>query len=83
MNNLLLEIPGEETKSVKIRRSHDNTRKRPNGVDRHDIMNVAMQNELHKSFINPTDLEWMSLNYRKERAAKVSPSRRRMILVMF
>ena len=25
----------------------------------------------------------MSLNYRKERAAKISPSRRRMILEMF
>ena len=35
------------------------------------------------NFINPTDLEWMSLNYRKERAAKMSLSKRRMILMMF
>ena len=35
------------------------------------------------NFINPTDLEWMSLNYRKYRAAKMSASYKRMILVMF
>lgn len=35
------------------------------------------------SFVEPTDLEWMSLNYRKERANKMSESKRRMVLVMF
>ena len=35
------------------------------------------------NLIHETDLEWMSLNYRKYRAAIMSPSKRRMILVMF
>ena len=35
------------------------------------------------SLIQPTNLEWMGLNYRKRRAAQMSPSKRRMILVMF
>ena len=35
------------------------------------------------SLINATDLEWMSFNYRKYRAANMSPSKRRMILIMF
>ena len=34
-------------------------------------------------FIAQEDLEWLSLNYRKERAARLSKSRRRMILIMF
>ena len=42
---------------------------------------MADNDELH--FVHDTDLEWMSLNYRKERAAQLSPSKRRMILVMF
>lgn len=33
--------------------------------------------------MSDTPLEWVSLNYRKEKAARLSPSRRRMILVMF
>ena len=34
-------------------------------------------------FISETDLEWTSLNYRKEKAARLSPSRRRMVLMMY
>ena len=34
-------------------------------------------------FIANEDLEWLSLNYRKERAARLSKSRKRMILIMF
>ena len=33
--------------------------------------------------IHKTDLEWLSLNYRKFRAGCMSQSKRRMILVMF
>ena len=36
-----------------------------------------------KHFINQEDLEYMSLNYRKERAAKLCHSRRRMVLIMY
>ena len=34
-------------------------------------------------FIEETKHEWMSLNYRKERANNLSKSKRRMILIMF
>ena len=34
-------------------------------------------------FITMTQLEWLSVNYRKERAARLFSSRRRMILIMF
>ena len=60
-----------------------NERQRPGGNNRHDpFMNLEkITNGL--SLIHPTELEWMSLNYRKERAAKMSESKRRMILMMF
>lgn len=35
------------------------------------------------TLIYKTDLEWLSLNYRKMRAEKISDSQRRMILIMF
>ena len=59
-------------------------RYRPNGSNRHDpfIFDDSEGND-DFNFTNPTDLEWMSLNYRKERAAKLSKSKRRIILIMF
>ena len=76
--------PNDETdETIKIRRTTDNTKKRPNSCNRHDPSITGNENSTELSFINPTDLEWLSLNYRKERAAKMSPSIRRMILVMF
>ena len=59
-------------------------RYRPNGSNRHDlfILDDSEGND-DFNFTNPTDLEWMSLNYRKERAAKLSKSKRRIILIMF
>ena len=68
---------------VKVRRTKENARKRPNGGNRHNHSKTSVQAGDGLSFTNSTDLEWMSLNYRKERAAKMSPSIRRMILVMF
>ena len=65
-----------------VRRTHDNKRARPSENNRHDPGDLASEVEGLK-FIHPTDLEWMSLNYRKERAAGMSKSKRRMILVMF
>lgn len=68
---------------IKIRRTKDNKRYRTNAQNRHDP--PSNENLLDESFhfVNPTNLEWLSLNYRKERAAKMSPSKRRMILIMF
>ena len=67
-----------------MRRSIDNQRVRPNGHYRHDPAQGSSILDLNKlNFISETDLEFLSLNYRKERANKLSESRRRMILIMF
>mgnify|MGYP001239966175 CR=1 FL=1 len=68
---------------IKVRRTQDNTRQRPNGQNRHDPFMNRISDANAMDLISSTDLEWMSLNYRKRRAAKMSPSQRRMILVMF
>ena len=65
-----------------MRRSDLNIRQRANGNMRHDPFNQVVNEAENNKFIDPTDLEWMSLNYRKERAAKICPSKRRMILIM-
>lgn len=69
--------------TVPVRRSIDNERKRQNGHNRHDpqVESDPGRESLH--FISNTDVEWLSINYRKERAAKLSPSKRRMILILF
>ena len=71
------------TEVVQVKRSTENTRIRPNAGNRHDHHNTGLQDSNSLSFISKTYLEWMSLNYRKERAAKMSKSIRRMILIMF
>lgn len=79
-----LQTIGKDSQLVDVRRTRDNVRKRGNGsYKRHDPVpsTMADNDELH--FVHDTDLEWMSLNYRKKRAAQLSPSKRRMILVMF
>ena len=72
-----------KTEVMQVKRTTENTRKRPNAGNRHDHPNSGLQDSNSLSFIKKTDLEWMSLNYRKERAAKLSKSIRRMILIMF
>ena len=66
-----------------VRRSENNIRNRPNAANRHDPVNYKCSKNSETHFISDTDLEWTSLNYRKEKAAALSPSRRRMILIMF
>lgn len=72
-----------EKEIINVRRTVDNVRSRPNGYNRHDPFLDTTRPTNEMNFISPTDLEWMSLNYRKERANNLSPSKRRMILVMF
>ena len=74
-------VLADDNTSIKVRRSQENVRKRPNGQYRHE--NFAVDHDTKKNICNDTDIEWMSLNYRKERAAKMSKSIRRMVLVMF
>ena len=72
-----------EATIIEVRRSRENTRKRPNPEKRHDpdVDDVFRQSSIH--FISNTNFEWLSLNYRKEKAAKLSDSKRRMIILMF
>lgn len=66
-----------------VRRTNDNSRNRQNAARRHDPAQFegGRYSEIH--FISDTHLEWTSLNYRKEKAAAISPSRRRMVLMMY
>lgn len=67
----------------KVRRTPDNKKVRPNEQHRHNPFVEHHPHDTDTDFVNSTDLEWMSFNYRKTRAASMSPSKRRMILVMF
>ena len=70
--------------NMSVKRSENNVRKRPNGQNRHDHFGSGLEDADNSlSLIKSTDLEWMSFNYRKQRAAKMSPSERRTILIMF
>ena len=60
------------TEVIQVRRSTENTRKRPNAGNRHDHPNTGLKDSNGLNFIFETDLEWMSLNYSKERAARMS-----------
>ena len=66
-----------------VRRTVSNTRGRPNAARRHDPVYIDGSRNSEAHFISDTHLEWTSLNYRKEKAAALSPSRRRMVLMMY
>ena len=66
-----------------VRRTENNCRLRPNASRRHDPVQFDVYLISENHFISDTHLEWISLNYRKEKAAAISPSRRRMVLMMF
>ena len=57
---------------------------RSNNLNRHNPFNKVdlVDGDDDQNLIGRNDLEWMSLNYRNKRAAKLSESRRRMILIM-
>ena len=66
-----------------VRRTNNNSRGRPNAARRHDPVHFDGSRNSEAHFISDTHLEWTSLNYRKEKAAALSPSRRRMVLIMY
>ena len=66
-----------------VRRNDINERKRPNAHKRHDPIDDADIRFSSLHILSEEPLEWLSLNYRKERAVKLSSSMRRMILIMF
>ena len=81
---MTLEITEENSlNKISIRRTDDNVKVRPNAEIRHDPFNSDYTGSNGLKFINETNHEWLSLNYRKARADKMSPSKRRMVLVMF
>ena len=66
-----------------MRRTLENIRNRPAGYKRQDPFDGFVMENGRLDLVNPTDLEWMSLNYRKAKAASISLSKRRMIHGMF
>ena len=65
LETLVLTKLGNTGEKLKVMRSKHNIKVRPNGQKRHDPF---MENDFSRdslSFIHHTDLEWMSLNYRK------------------
>ena len=70
---------------LKVARTPENHRKRPNAETRHDPLgkDEDLPRRNSRIFLHDTDLEWLSLNWRKYRAAQLSSSNRRMILYMF
>ena len=74
----------DPNKKIKIMRTRDNKKVRPNASSRQDPFNDLggnMRSSLDFTF--STNLEWLSLNWRKYRAALMSLSIRRMILKMY
>ena len=67
----------------RARRTNHNARIRPNAAGRHDPVESDDTRISEDHFISDTKLEWTSLNYRKEKAARIHPSRRRMVLMMY
>ena len=52
---------------IKVRRTTDNKRKRPNGSKRHDPFGDQSENSIDFDLISGSNLEWMSINYRKRK----------------
>ena len=84
VNMLNMVLSDDLTKTLwQVRRAPNNERSRPNAERRHDPCNTDGLSIGEGQFISDTPLEWASLNYRKVKAAKIDPSRRRIILKMF
>lgn len=91
MESCTLVTLDEPPKEINIKRTSDNQRKRSNGggKNRHDpfsshfVQRLSTTLDNSVSFLHFTELEWLSLNWRKYRAAQMSLSTRRMILYMF
>ena len=65
----------DSLQEFEVKRSNDNTRIRPTGGARHDPF--SYQNHKENDMIDlifSTDLEWLSLNWRKYRASMLNNS---------
>lgn len=52
-----------------VSRTDDNVKRRPNAWKRHNPIDSSDLRPDDSNFLCDTDLEWASLNYRKEKAA--------------
>ena len=70
---------------LRIKRAPDEKRRRPDAIRRNDMQHggLLLDESINDVFIHNTNLEWLSLNWRKYRASKISTSIRRLILYMF
>ena len=68
---------------TRVGRTPTNERKIPNGHMRHDPFDATDTRCSSFHFLSEKPLEWLSLNYRKERAVKISSSLRRKIFIKF
>ena len=66
-----------------VQRTLGNIRKRPNAHKRHNPIEDLEVRGSSFNFFSKDDLEFLSLNYRKERASRISSSKRRIIFIMF
>lgn len=85
VGNTLTQTNNDLTSTViQIKRKVENFKKRNCGWRRHDPMennNLRQMSTVY--YLYETDLEWLSLNWRKYRASRMSKSIRRMFLAMF
>ena len=81
---MIFKINDGTGQEFKVERSNDNVRKRPDGRDRHDPFNVGDQDSRGlMDLIFSTDLEWLSLNWRKYRASLMAITLKKLIYLMF
>ena len=77
-------LKNDANQQLAIRRSSNNERERPNSEQRHNISEAGHISDISDkpNIILDTNLEWLSLNWRKNRAQMISCSFRRLILYM-
>lgn len=79
IKNLTLELKNE---TVKIKRTKNEQRVRPNAWKRQDNTDSQQRKDSDYCLVCEADYEWLSFNWRKYRASKASRSHRRTILIM-
>lgn len=82
---LTIKKDDDETEVLNVKRLVDNVRRRPDRDVRHEKQagGLLSNNQGDNLFIHHTNLEWLSLNWRKYRASQISISIPRLILRMF
>lgn len=82
---ITVENDGGETEVLPIHKANDNVRRRTDALVRHDphAGGVVADQRVDDTFLFKTNLEWLSLNWRKYRASKISTSLPRLILFLF